>query len=224
MSSEISIAPSPHSHEGPNIVIETERLTLRRPVATDAKIIAGLANDFRVAEHTARLPHPYRLEDATAFIASLAQRATEQAFLITQGGDAIGMIGLNFTDPSVPDLGYWLGFDAWGQGFATQAARAVVDHAFEGSTIGQLAAGARVINPASRRVLEKCGFRWTGVKLIRSRALGCSIPVDRLALDRAVWTSLKTWSNSRSHSRSPRDTKARIEAKTDTKTDTRVPA
>ena len=53
--------------------------------------------------------------------------------------------------------------------------------------------GARVSNPASRRVLEKCGFQWTGVGLYRVRALNSSAPVDRFRLDRGLWASLKSW-------------------------------
>jgi RimJ/RimL family protein N-acetyltransferase len=50
-----------------------------------------------------------------------------------------------------------------------------------------------VTNPASRRVLEKCGFQWTGVGLCRIRALGSSVPVDRFRLERGIWTALKSW-------------------------------
>jgi hypothetical protein len=53
--------------------------------------------------------------------------------------------------------------------------------------------GARVSSPASRRVLEKCGFQWTGVGLYRIRALATSAPVDRFRLDRRLWASLKAW-------------------------------
>src|SRR5947209_6073521 len=56
-----------------------------------------------------------------------------------------------------------------------------------------LHAGARVTNPGSRRVLEKCGFQWTGVGLHRIRALASSAPIDRFRLERSIWASLKTW-------------------------------
>ncbi len=61
--------------------------------------------------------------------------------------------------------------------------------------IDHLLAGARVLNPASRHVLEKCGFQWTGVELHRFLALGSSTPVDRFKLERGVWSSIKSWSN-----------------------------
>jgi RimJ/RimL family protein N-acetyltransferase len=56
--------------------------------------------------------------------------------------------------------------------------------------------GARVVNPASRNILEKCGFQWSGVELHRFEALGSSSPVDCFRLTRGVWSSLKTWGHS----------------------------
>jgi RimJ/RimL family protein N-acetyltransferase len=71
--------------------------------------------------------------------------------------------------------------------------RAVIDHAFSELGHEALQAGARVTNPASRRVLEKCGFQWTGVGLYRIRAIKSSAPLDRFRLDRGLWASLKAW-------------------------------
>ncbi len=67
------------------------------------------------------------------------------------------------------------------------------------SAATELRAGARVVNPASRRVLEKCGFQWTGVELRKVLSLGSSVPVDRFRLDRGVWSSLKSWRNAVRH-------------------------
>ncbi|HYA07874.1 MAG TPA: GNAT family protein, partial [Xanthobacteraceae bacterium] len=80
---------------------------------------------------------------------------------------------------------------------ATEAVRTVIDHAFEALGHNALASGARVSNPASRRVLEKCGFQWTGVGLYRIRAINSSAPVDRFRLDRGLWASLKAWGRAR---------------------------
>jgi RimJ/RimL family protein N-acetyltransferase len=63
----------------------------------------------------------------------------------------------------------------------------VIDLAFGDLGCDLLLAGARVSNPASRRVLEKCGFQWTGVGLYRIRAIKSSAPVDRFRLDRGLW-------------------------------------
>ena len=117
----------------------------------------------------------------------------EFAWLITLHDEPIGACGLAQLDGPAPDLGYWLGAPYWGNGYATEAARAVIDHAFAELGHEVLQAGARVTNPASRRVLEKCGFQWTGVGLYRIRALKSSAPIDRFRLDRGIWASLKSW-------------------------------
>ena len=92
-----------------------------------------------------------------------------------------------------PELGYWLGVEHWGKGYATEALHAVIDYAFTDLGHPALTAAARVTNPLSRRVLEKCGFQWTGVGLCRIRAINSSAPVDRFRLERGIWSALKTW-------------------------------
>jgi RimJ/RimL family protein N-acetyltransferase len=174
-------------------VLETERLVLRAPRLEDAKAVAQLANDRRIAENTARIPHPYALADAENFIASVNRADGEIAFLITREDVVLGACGIGMSEREAPDLGYWLGVPFWGHGYATEAVRAVIDHAFADLGYDALGAGARVTNPASRRVLEKCGFQWTGVGLTRIRALASSAPIDRFRLDRGIWSSLKSW-------------------------------
>lgn len=176
-------------------VLETERLVLRRPVLTDSTAIARLANDRRIAEMTRRLPHPYSHEHAVDFVHSL-RGGSDTVFLIEQDRRPIGMVGVDWREPEAPELGYWLGVDHWGQGFATEAARAVIDFTFEEFTIEHLASSARVANPASRNILEKCGFQWSGVQLHRFEAIGSSTPVDCFKLSRSVWSSLKHWGTS----------------------------
>jgi RimJ/RimL family protein N-acetyltransferase len=175
-------------------VLETERLTLRRPRLEDAGALATLANDRRIAENTLRLPHPYALADAQAFITTANAGDDETVFLITaRAGVVLGACGIATLDGETPEIGYWLGVPFWGKGYATEAARALIDHAFGDLGYEVLQGGARVSNPASRRVLVKCGFQWTGVGLYRIRALKSSAPIDRFRLDRGLWASLKSW-------------------------------
>src|SRR3569832_2176369 len=179
--------PTPTLREARGCVLETERLTLRKPTLADVKAITRLANDRRIAENTRRLPHPYHGEHAEQFVNTLADGGRETVFLIARDFQPIGMVGIDWRAPEAPELGYWRGVDHWGQGFATEAVRAVIDYAFEEFDIENLFAGARVANPASRNVLEKCGFQWSGVELHRFEALGSSTPVDCFKLTRTVW-------------------------------------
>src|SRR5579875_2512844 len=74
-------------------VLETKRLALRAPRLEDAKSVAALANDRRIAENTARIPHPYRMADAENLI-SAANKGGEALFLITtRTGTVMGACG-----------------------------------------------------------------------------------------------------------------------------------
>jgi RimJ/RimL family protein N-acetyltransferase len=188
--------PTAMLREARACVLETERLTLRRPTLADVKSIALLANDRRIAENSRRLPHPYLQDHAEQIVNAQADAGRETVFLVEHDYKPIGMVGIDWRQIDAPELGYWLGVDHWGQGFATEAARAAIDFTFEEFEFEHLIAGARVANPASRNVLEKCGFQWSGVELHRFEALGSSTPVDRFRLSRGVWSSLKSWSNS----------------------------
>ena len=178
---------------GPD-TLRTARLVLRPPQAGDAKAIATLVNDIRIAQNTTRIPHPYVLADAQGWLRAVNGKEGEATYLVTLADDTvIGACGVELRDGKSPELGYWLGTHYWGQGYATEAARAVIDHAFDELGCEELQSGARISNPASRRVLEKCGFQWCGVGLYRIRAIASSAPIDRFRLDRGIWSSLKSW-------------------------------
>ena len=178
-------------------VLETKRLALRAPRLVDAKTVAALANDRRIAENTARIPHPYKVPDADSFIKGANKAGGEAVFLITlRDKTVIGACGIVPQDQTA-ELGYWLGVPYWGKGYATEALHAVIDYAFADLDHAALQAGARVTNPASRRVLEKCGFQWTGVGLYRIKAINSSAPIDRFRLERGIWSAIKGWGRSK---------------------------
>ena len=181
-------------------VLETARLILRAPRHSDVNAIAALVADRRIATNTARIPHPYSVADAEQFVAAANRRAGEAVFVICRDDTLIGACGLDPRggESDAVELGYWLGVPYWGRGLATEAVRALIDYAFGECEHEALQAGARVSNPASRRVLEKCAFQWTGVQLTRIRAINSAAPIDRFRLDRGLWMSLKAWGRVRS--------------------------
>jgi RimJ/RimL family protein N-acetyltransferase len=179
-------------HETSIPVLKTKRLMLRAPRLEDAETIAALANDRWIAENTARIPYPYRPSDAEQFVSSANQALGEPTWLIVlKDARVIGACDLTYRGEAAPELGYWLGLGYWGHGYAAEAARAVIDYAFTDLGHESLGAGTRITNPASRRVLEQCGFEWTGVGLCHIRALSSSVPIDRFRLERGIWASLK---------------------------------
>jgi RimJ/RimL family protein N-acetyltransferase len=146
--------------------IETERLVLRPPAFEDAVYIAELANDAEVARMTTGITHPYRLADAEAFLACVAELDGSQVrplLIEHREFGPIGMSGFQRHGPSgLMEIGYWLGRSFRGRGFATEATQAALLWA-------HVAWGKRAVlsshftdNPASARVLEKAGFLYTG--------------------------------------------------------------
>jgi RimJ/RimL family protein N-acetyltransferase len=172
--------------------LKTGRLMLRAPRADDAAAITRLLADRRIAINTARIPYPYGIADAEQFIASVNRIDGEATFAVTLDAMLIGVCGIELRQGG-PEIGCWIGVSHWGQGYATEAVRALIDYAFADLAHETLQAGTRVSNPASRRVLEKCGFQWTGVRLSRIRAINSAAPTDRYRLDRRLWLSLKSW-------------------------------
>jgi RimJ/RimL family protein N-acetyltransferase len=180
--------------------LETRRLWLRWPRLADVQAIVRLAGEKAVAEMTARIPHPYTPEDAERFVFHARKGNTEGVGLqlaITPKGRPnalIGMVGIGASpDDGSPHLGYWVGAPHWNEGYGTEAARALIDAFFAYTPAPELTSAARVINPASRRVLEKCGFAFQGSGLMEFKARGGLFPVDHLRLDRRAWESLKAW-------------------------------
>jgi RimJ/RimL family protein N-acetyltransferase len=177
-------------------VLKTARLSLRAPLRSDVPAIVAFAGDRRVAENTERIPHPYIAADAEHFIAEANRQDDSVTFAIMRDDTLIGACSIDLRRDGV-ELGYCLGVPFWGRGYATEAARALIDYAFAKLGHEVLSSGARVSNPASRRVLEKCGFQWTGVQLCRIRAINSAAPIDRFRLDRRLWASLKAWGQAR---------------------------
>ncbi|HWH22621.1 MAG TPA: GNAT family N-acetyltransferase [Allosphingosinicella sp.] len=143
----------------------TERLLLRPGWAEDAPALAKAIGEEAIVRNLASAPWPYDLEHARAFLAT-ERRADEAVFLIfrrTRGApQLIGTIGIGDLPSGGKELGYWIGRPHWGLGYATEAARAVVEIAREALRLETLSASHFLDNPASGRVLEKLGFRPTG--------------------------------------------------------------
>lgn len=137
--------------------LTTARLVLATPALAHVAQMAELANNKRVYEVLARLPHPYGEKDGVAFVTEIARGETEFAWSILRENTFIGVMGLHIRADHTPELGYWLGEPHWGQGFATEAGHAVVDAARAAGAAG-IRARALLSNAGSRNVLKKLGF------------------------------------------------------------------
>ncbi len=112
---------------------------------------------------TNRFPHPYRRVDAATWIDlnEETEGPPHNLAIVLPDGEAIGGVGLQRLDDlhtRTAEVGYWLGEAYWGQGIATRAARELTSYALREFDFVRLQAGVIAWNPASCRVLEKCGF------------------------------------------------------------------
>ncbi len=159
--------------------IRSERLFLRPGWPEDwEQLYEGIA-DERVVRNLAKAPWPYEPDHARDF-AARPQDRRKPHFLVTLPGAAgtklIGGIGLARDEAGEVELGYWFARPHWGQGYATEATRAVLGLA---QALGhrRVVAGHFVDNPASGRVLIKAGFRPAGIVRQRfSAARGVEVP------------------------------------------------
>jgi RimJ/RimL family protein N-acetyltransferase len=147
-------------------VIETERLTLREWREDDREPFAALNGDVRVMEH---FPGLISREDSDAFV-DRVNSSWERGFglwavAVRSTSEFIGFIGLSVPSWDTPfgpaiEIGWRLSFDAWGHGYATEGARAVLTWARDNvqSPGGELVSFTTVRNVRSRRVMEKLGF------------------------------------------------------------------
>jgi RimJ/RimL family protein N-acetyltransferase len=176
-------------------VLKTERLILRMPQAKDLSDLVRLANNIKVASMMTGMPHPYARQDAEIFV----RRAAEPnrpgcTYALEEKSTAalLGCAGLPLDMEGRMQLGFWLGEPHWGKGYATEAAHALIDHAFEKINLDRLFTRCRVSNAASRRVIQKCGFQFTGIGMLSSLAAG-QFSAEHFTLERGVWRSLKSW-------------------------------
>lgn len=210
------LEPAPHHHvvcdldtPGPGfpdfvrddaLTLETARLWLRWPRLADVEAVARYCREERVAEMTGSVPHPLPDGDTMRFITQ-AREANGAGLGLTlvltpkaRPNEAIGSVAVRPGKGSGRlSLGYLLSPDQWGRGFATEAAGAMIDLAFQLTPVREVTAWVRVVNPASRRILEKCGFQPRGSGLRDLPARGGQIPCDDFGLDRGTWRSLRRW-------------------------------
>jgi len=149
--------------------VESARLTLRPYLESDAAALAREANHAEVARSLRdRFPHPYTLAHARAWIAARAPESPATALAIVRHADGrllggLGVDRLGDVGRLTGEIGYWLGPDHWGRGYAREALAAFADHLFASFDFERLEAWVFAPNLASRRVLEACAFRLEGI-------------------------------------------------------------
>ena len=137
-------------------------------MASDRASLVRCANNRNVWRNLEdRFPHPYTERDADEWLSVAAQVSEPTHWAIEVDGAAVGGIGVQLREGvhrKTGIIGYWLGEPYWGRGIMTDAVRHVSDYALAELGFVRLEAPVYEWNPASMRVLEKCGFLREGVR------------------------------------------------------------
>jgi len=151
------------------ILLETQRLLLRPFREADIPEIVQLLNDPAIAKTTLNIPYPYNEEKAREWLDFQQQgweSGQEHTFAITrqEDGRLLGAISIRANARhKKAEIGYWIGSPYWGQGYATEAARAIIRYGFETLDLNRIYALHFSENPASGRVMQKAGMQFEGV-------------------------------------------------------------
>lgn len=140
--------------------LRTPRLRLRRARADDLDALHAVLSDPRAMRYWSTLPHDSR-ETTRAWLAGMiaSPPALSDDFVVERAGRAIGKAGFY----RLPEIGYILHPDAWGQGLGREACAAVIGHVFASRPeVHELTADADPRNAASIALLTRLGFRKTG--------------------------------------------------------------
>lgn len=153
-----------------HIIAETPRLVIREYIAADAPALAMMNDDPRVLQYAKRQPYN-NVAEAELYTQTYKTMYDDYGFgrwavVTREDGQCIGYCGIKFRpDKNLIDLGYRFLPSHWGKGYATEAAKACVEYAFNKLRLPRIWLSAAPENAASRHVAEKIGFQIADVRI-----------------------------------------------------------
>ena len=172
-------------------MMETDRILLRPWRESDAESLFKYASDPDVGPRAGWPPHK-SVEESLQIIRTVFNTPTMWAVELKETGEAIGCVGYlpaSASNLQIPDdqceVGYWIGKPYWGRGICTEALRLVIDYCFNEKRFTTLWGDFFPSNPASGRVMAKCGYKDTGREVIcPNLEIGSDQPVRVLKLQK----------------------------------------
>lgn len=164
----INISKASHSIENEeNIQLESDRLLLRNVDIEDLDSLINLASDYQIAEMmNGAIPNPYSADVAKEWISkhshdSIQSASISWAISLKEKKEFLGSIQIRFSkDRCSGRLSYWIGNPYWGQGYASEAGRMILQYGFDKLKLKEIHAEHFHRNPASGSVLKKLGFKF----------------------------------------------------------------
>jgi ribosomal-protein-alanine N-acetyltransferase len=144
--------------------LQAQRVTLSPFCIDDAFLVQRYAGDPEVARTTLHVPHPYLDGEAEKWIASHPQQYLERKNVVfairSHTGELYGAINIRLRmNNQTGELGYWIGVPYWNKGYCTEAARRMIQFAFEDLGLNKIYGRHLGGNMASGRVMEKAGMK-----------------------------------------------------------------
>ena len=154
-------------------MLKSSPVTIKPIQEENVSQLAQLANNKRIWDNLMDyIPHPYTIQDAYRFIATMSDENPQVTFGIYYKMELCGVIGLVLkTDVYrlTAELGYWVGEPYWGKGIATKAISLITSYGFNKLSLVRISANVFDHNQASMRVLEKNGFEKDAI--LKKRAI-----------------------------------------------------
>ncbi|MBL09743.1 MAG: GCN5 family acetyltransferase [Acidiferrobacteraceae bacterium] len=162
------------------MLLNTERLTLKKIDNCDKNRLVDLMKDSTIARYLSDVPFPYTETDADNWIERV--KIEEFELNIFLANNLIGGLGLTSERDGFYYLGYWLGVEFRGHGYATEAARELIDYFCRKMPTKKIRARAYKNNDESINVLKKIGFQPVGESEIYSKSRKQTVPCMEFAL------------------------------------------
>jgi [ribosomal protein S5]-alanine N-acetyltransferase len=171
--------------------LETLRLRLRPYSESDITELVPLIGAREVAATTQRIAHPYTERNARDFIAKTrTDDEVRLAVTLRSDGHLCGGVGLRLeSEQQRAELGYWIGVPYWGNGYATEAARAMLAYGFETLKLHRIVATCMAHNSASSKILKKLGMRFEGCLRQHQYKWGQFVDLECYGILRGEWES-----------------------------------
>ena len=171
------------------ITLESDRIVLRPWRENDAAALYKYASDPEVGPRAGWPPHK-SIKESLEIIRTVFHSDTTWAIVLKETGEPIGAMGYMNSDGNLlpsrsgePLVGYWVGKPFWNQGICTEALQLMLDHIRKTTDIRSLIGSHFIDNPASGRVMEKCGFVPTGETCVDEALAGSDSPMRVLRLE-----------------------------------------
>jgi RimJ/RimL family protein N-acetyltransferase len=174
-------------------LLATKSLVLQPLTEADAPAVAACLSDGKIAATALNIPFPYGETDARSWIASHRPKwhegqAANYGIFAAQSHDLLGAISLAFyRNRANAELGYWVTVPYWGKGICTDAVMAMLAFGFTTLDLNKVKAHHLESNPASGRVMAKCGMKREGMLMEELSHGGHLVNVALYGLTKSSW-------------------------------------